>query len=67
MEGKGEPKTEEDLPGAAPMADVVTEKNQRLIEADAREAAKNAFPHVKIAPTSEYGDGLVQCRELLLK
>eukprot|EP00969_Alexandrium_andersonii_P143450 6342312-Alexandrium_andersonii.AAC.1 len=45
MEGKGEPKTEEDLPGAAPMADVATEKNQRLIEADAREAAlRTRFP-----------------------
>eukprot|EP00969_Alexandrium_andersonii_P041731 1829732-Alexandrium_andersonii.AAC.1 len=49
------------------MTDMLTEEEQRLIEADAKAAAKNAFPHIRVTPTEEYGDGLEQCRELLLK
>eukprot|EP00969_Alexandrium_andersonii_P268262 11854625-Alexandrium_andersonii.AAC.1 len=49
------------------MSDVVTEEEKRLIAVDAKAAAKNGFPQVKITPSDEYGEGIDQCRELLLR
>eukprot|EP00969_Alexandrium_andersonii_P234162 10339044-Alexandrium_andersonii.AAC.1 len=47
---------DDDASAPEPMTDVVTEEEQRIIEADARAAAKNAFPHIMVTPTAEYGD-----------
>eukprot|EP00969_Alexandrium_andersonii_P317009 14005304-Alexandrium_andersonii.AAC.1 len=44
----------DDAPSPEPMTDVMTEEEQRLVEADAKAAAKNAFPHIKVTPTEEY-------------
>eukprot|EP00969_Alexandrium_andersonii_P181646 8027534-Alexandrium_andersonii.AAC.1 len=49
------------------MSDVVTEEEKRLIAVDAKAAAKNGFPQVKIVPSEEHGEGTDQCQELLLK
>eukprot|EP00969_Alexandrium_andersonii_P091098 4021187-Alexandrium_andersonii.AAC.1 len=53
--------------GPEPMTDVVTEEEQRLIEADAQAAAKNGFPQLRTTPSAENGAGVGGCRELLLK
>eukprot|EP00969_Alexandrium_andersonii_P346055 15297148-Alexandrium_andersonii.AAC.1 len=49
------------------MSDVVMGEEKRLIAVDAKAAAKNGFPQLKITPSAAYGEGIEQCRELLLK
>eukprot|EP00969_Alexandrium_andersonii_P007098 309725-Alexandrium_andersonii.AAC.1 len=51
----------DEAPSREPMRDVMSEEEKRLIAADAKAAAKNGFPHIKITPTDEYGDGVDQC------
>eukprot|EP00969_Alexandrium_andersonii_P291761 12895003-Alexandrium_andersonii.AAC.1 len=53
--GDADPSSSGDgTPSQVPMSDVVTEEEKRLIAADAKAAAKNGFPQVKITPSDEY-------------
>eukprot|EP00969_Alexandrium_andersonii_P270399 11951411-Alexandrium_andersonii.AAC.1 len=58
---------EGDVRGPEARAEVTTEEEKRLIELDATAAAKNGFPQLRISPSADYGAGISECRELLLK
>eukprot|EP00969_Alexandrium_andersonii_P147186 6508207-Alexandrium_andersonii.AAC.1 len=58
---------EGDAHGRQPMTDEAAAEEKRLIELDAITAAKNGFPQLTLEPSPQYGAGIIECRELLLK